>query len=80
MTLDRNVRYRTDDLDLSAPFGGREILEPGQTLLEVKAEGAVPLWLVELLAREQIHKQSFSKYGRAYVQMLTERLTTERII
>ena len=62
MTLDRNVRYRTEDLRLSSAFGGREVLAPGQTLLEVKAEGAVPLWLVELLNREGIHKQSFSKY------------------
>ena len=78
MTLDRNVRYRTTDLSLTSPFGGRTILEPGQTLLEVKAEGAVPLWLVELLTREQIYKQSFSKYGRAYLQMLTERLAVQK--
>lgn len=78
MTLDRNVRYRTSDLSLSAPFGGHDILKPDQTLLEVKAEGAVPLWLVELLTREQIHKQSFSKYGRAYERMLTEHLATQK--
>ena len=78
MTLDRNIRYRTTELSLSTPFGGREILRPDQTLLEVKAEGAVPLWLVELLTREQIQKQSFSKYGRAYEQMLTERLAMQK--
>lgn len=78
MTLDRNVRYRTDDLSLAAPFGGREILKPGQTLLEVKAEGAVPIWLVDILSREGIHKQSFSKYGRAYEQMLKEHLALQK--
>lgn len=78
MTLDRNVRCRTGNLNLSSPFGGRDILEPGQTLLEVKAEGAVPLWLVELLTREQIYKQSFSKYGRAYLQMLNEHLALQK--
>lgn len=78
MTLDRNVRYRTTDLSLSSPFGGREILDPEQTLLEVKAEGAVPLWLVELLSRERIHKQSFSKYGRAYEQMLRIHLALQK--
>lgn len=78
MTLDRNVRYRTHELSLSAPFGGREILPPGKTLLEVKAEGAVPLWLVELLSRERIHKQSFSKYGKAYEQMLTAHLAMQK--
>lgn len=78
ITLDRNVRYRTTDLRLSSPFGGREILQPGQTLLEVKAEGAVPMWLVELLNREEIRKQSFSKYGRAYEQMLAEYLVLQK--
>jgi hypothetical protein len=78
MTLDRNVRYRTADLSLSSSFRGRNILEPGQTLLEVKAEGAVPLWLVELLTCEQIYKQSFSKYGKAYLQMLNEHLALQK--
>lgn len=78
MTLDRNVRYRTDDLSLASPFGGREILAPGQTLLEVKAEGGVPLWLVELLTAEKIYKQSFSKYGRAYEQMLRTHLALQK--
>lgn len=78
MTLDRNVRYRTADLSLSSPFGGTEILDQGQTLLEVKAEGAVPLWLVELLTREKIQKQSFSKYGRAYNQLLKEQLALQK--
>lgn len=78
MTLDRNIRYRTKDLSLALPFGGREILKPEQTLLEVKAEGAIPLWLLELLTCEHIHKQSFSKYGRAYEQMLIEHLAVEK--
>lgn len=78
MTLDRNVRYRTSDLSLSSPSGGREILKQGQTLLEVKAEGAVPLWLVELLTGEKIFKQSFSKYGRAYEKMLKEHLALQK--
>lgn len=78
MTLDRNVRYRTTDLSLASPFGGREIIDPGLTLLEVKAEGAVPLWLVELMNREQIYKQSFSKYGKAYEQMLRAHLALQK--
>ena len=78
MTLDRNIRYRTSDLSLSSPCAGSEILKPDQTLLEVKAEGAVPLWLVELLTEEQIFKRSFSKYGRAYEQMLSEHLVLQK--
>lgn len=75
MTLDRNARYRTVDMKLSSPYGGDEILEQGQTLLEVKAEGAVPLWLVNLLTDQQIYKTQFSKYGRAYEKMLIQHLS-----
>ena len=78
ITLDRNVQFRTDHLNLTANASGRTILQPEQSLLEVKAEGAVPMWLVQLLAEEQIYKQSFSKYGRAYERMLKERLALER--
>lgn len=78
MTLDRNIRYRMDDLSLSSPVGGRELLLPEQSLLEVKAEGAIPMWLTELLSRHRIWKQSFSKYGRAYEEMLREKLQEER--
>lgn len=78
MTLDRNVRYRTTDLTLASDFEGRAILAPDQSLLEVKAEGAVPLWLVQLLGAHNIRKQSFSKYGRAYQQLLSEKLIKQR--
>lgn len=78
MTLDRNIRYRTTDLSLASSPGGREILTPELSLLEVKAEGAVPLWLVEHLSSEHIHKQSFTKYGRAYQQLLQENLMERR--
>ena len=67
MTLDRNIHYRTENLDLSAPIGGALVLEPELSLLEVKASGGVPLWLTEHLSKAGIFKQSFSKYGRAYL-------------
>ena len=74
MTLDRNIRYRTDRLTLTEDFKGKTLLPPERSLLEVKAEGGVPLWLVHLLGRENIRKQSFSKYGSAYLELLKEYL------
>ena len=47
-------------------------------VVEVKAEGGIPLWLMELLTWEHIHKQSFSKYGKAYQQMLEEHLVLSK--
>lgn len=78
LTLDRNIRYRTTDLSLALPFGGRDILPPELSLLEVKASGGIPMWLTELLSSQNIHKQSFSKYGRAYMELLQKSLTESR--
>jgi hypothetical protein len=78
MTLDRNIRYRTADLTLGSDFAGTALLSPDQSLLEVKAEGAVPLWLVHLLSQQGIRKQSFSKYGTVYRQLLEEYLMNKR--
>lgn len=74
MTFDRRVRYRTQDMDLSMGDEGTQILPDGKVLLEVKCVGAMPLWLVRFLSKERIYKTSFSKYGTAYQQMVTQGL------
>ena len=78
MTLDRNIRYRTTDFDLGASYHGQILLPPEMSLLEVKASGGIPMWLTEHLSRQKIHKQSFSKYGTAYMQMLEAKLKESR--
>ena len=66
ITFDRRIRWRQTGLSLTETPGGRELLEGGQSLMEIKTGTAMPLWLVQLLSREQIRQTSFSKYGRAY--------------
>ncbi len=39
--------------------------------MELKAPGAIPLWMVHLLTEMALYKTSFSKYGTAY-QILLE--------
>lgn len=78
MTLDRNICFRTTDLSLAAPISGQAILPPNMSLLEVKASGGIPMWLTEHLSHHKIHKQSFSKYGRAYMELLQETLKESR--
>lgn len=73
MTFDRRVRYRTDALTLSRSDSGRQILPDGMVLLEVKATGAMPLWLSQFLSSEGLFKTSFSKYGLVYETILSER-------
>jgi hypothetical protein len=78
MTLDRNIQYRTTDLSLVASTDGNAILPPDMSLLEVKASGGIPMWLTEHLSRHKIHKQPFSKYGRAYTELLEQSLKESR--
>lgn len=66
ITLDRNIRFRTDALTLTAPPSGEPLLRPDQSLLEIKSAAAMPLWLVEALDAAGIRQTSFSKYGTAY--------------
>lgn len=78
ITLDWNIRYRMENVDLTLPNSGTLLLEPGTYLMEVKAPGAMPLWLVKLLSENQIRQTSFSKYGAAYRRLLTERKLESR--
>ena len=70
LTIDHNPRYRYDDLDLTKSMEGTSLLKEGYTILEVKVQQAVPLWLSEIIAKGKIYKGSFSKYGEAYRQQL----------
>lgn len=66
VTFDRNVRYRKDELNFHTSLDGDPLLKNGEVLMELKTGTAFPLWLCELLDKEQIRKTSFSKYGTAY--------------
>lgn len=66
LTIDYNPRYRLDDLNLSTSTDGKSLLEEGSTILEIKVQEAIPIWLSTLLSNGKIYKNSFSKYGEAY--------------
>ena len=73
VTFDKNIRWRTEDMRLTSKPGGKDILEEGMSLMEIKTATSIPMWLVDILSKENIRKTSFSKYGRAYVQMMEDR-------
>ena len=70
LTIDENPRYRTDDLTLTKSMDGTSLLKGGWTILEIKVQEAMPLWLAGILSEGRIYKGSFSKYGEAYRQQL----------
>jgi hypothetical protein len=66
ITFDDDIRYRTSALRLTAGIWGQELLSRGVTLMEIKAPGAIPLWLCKLLNENEVYPESFSKYGSCY--------------
>lgn len=73
ITFDRNICWRTEDLDLRHGGYGRTLLEEGQVLMEVKILGAMSMELSRILSELEIFPASFSKYGRGYVDMISMR-------
>lgn len=41
--------------------------------MEIKTGTAIPLWMTNILSENKIYKTSFSKYGNAYVAIMSER-------
>lgn len=76
ITYDREAYFAKEDASVRITFDTNVqssvgfILLPGQFVLEVKTEGAMPLWLSHALNELEIYPSSFSKYGTAYKEML----------
>lgn len=70
ITFDTNIRSRRYDLRMEYGTYGEPLLEPGQWLMEVKAEKTIPVWLAKMLSDHQMYRTSFSKYGNEYKRML----------
>ena len=73
LTFDSSIRWRDTQLRLTDGDHGRELLEDGQVLLEIKMPESAPLWLAELLSSLEIFPRSFSKYGQCYKNQLIEK-------
>lgn len=70
VTFDRNLRYRTERLNLMEGDDGLPVLPDGRIVMEMKAPVSLPLWMVSLLGEHQIYSTSFSKYGTCYQRHL----------
>ncbi|MFT3950920.1 MAG: VTC domain-containing protein [Oscillospiraceae bacterium] len=66
VTFDRNIRSRTDDLDLLDGTHGEALLDDSTVIMECKCVGGLPLWLTKELTSVRIFPASFSKYGEIY--------------
>lgn len=73
-TVDTNIRWRREQMELQAGDSGSSLLNEGQHLLELKVPGSMPIWLVQLLENLNINQTSFSKYGAVYQTKLADKM------
>ena len=79
ITFDREILAREDDVSLCGERYGRTILPEGLLLMEIKCGGGMPLWMSEVLCANRIYRCSFSKYGRAYEDIIFPRINNNTI-
>ncbi len=70
ITFDTNIRWRTENLSLKMGNKGKDILLPGQHLMELKIAGAMSVEIARILDELNIRQTSFSKYGRGYIDYM----------
>jgi len=75
VTFDKNLCWRGEHLSLTAGAWGSPLLRDDRVLMEVKALGAMPIWLGHRLADLNIFPTSFSKYGTCYMEHLSNPIT-----
>ncbi|MHC1722609.1 MAG: polyphosphate polymerase domain-containing protein [Aminipila sp.] len=79
ISFDTNIRSRRDNLKLEEGDYGTLLVQPGLWLMEIKTAKAMPLWLTDLLAREEIRRVSFSKYGTEFKNYINDNTNKEVI-
>ena len=73
ITFDTGVRFREQNLLLENGTDGTFILPDDAVIMEIKTAGAMPMWLSSILNSSGIFPASFSKYGTAYRQTITNK-------
>lgn len=73
-TVDRSIRSRLEELDLTLGDHGDELFDEDMRVLELKAPYALPQWFVSQLSELQIYPNAFSKYGSIYKELKNSEL------
>ncbi|MFI3260094.1 MAG: polyphosphate polymerase domain-containing protein [bacterium] len=79
MTFDSNILFR--DTNVSLELDDKHdlcVLEDNVFILEVKAAGSLPAWLISFLSEKKIYRSSFSKYAEAYKKFIFPKLRESR--
>ncbi len=74
ITFDEKLKYRDHNLSFNHEKHDKIYFKDKRNIImEVKAHGVLPLWLVEESARLKLYPQQFSKVGKAYEKIIKEK-------
>ena len=77
ITFDSNIIWRVNQLDMTKGDFGNVKMPSGQYIMEIKTNGAMPLWLSGALNELALYPKSFSKYGTIYKEELFQNMLLE---
>ena len=70
ITFDENLRYRDQNLSFVKANDDKIYFEGDHNIImEIKASGALPLWLVKKMSELKLYPQQFSKIGNIYKKL-----------
>ena len=73
ITFDEKLRYRDTKLNLSKSKNDKIYFEgEPNIIMEIKAHGFLPIWLVKAMSENKVYPQRFSKVGRIYEKIRKE--------
>ena len=72
ITFDKNLTYRTNRLEFKKNRKDKKYFQDNNVIMEIKALGAMPLWLAHELSARKIYPQQFSKIGSIYNKIRKE--------
>ena len=74
ITFDSDLKYRTRNLKFNKKSSDKSYFKnENNIIMEIKAQDALPLWLVHTLSSEHIYPQRFSKIGMIYEKIRKEK-------
>ena len=73
ITFDENLKYRNKKLSLNKEKHDKIYFKDKKNvILEIKVNGAMPLWLTKALSEQRIYPCQFSKIGKIYEKIRKE--------
>lgn len=73
ITFDENLSFRNENLSFKRNVKDGHYFNSGKNIImEVKARGAMPLWLARVLSQNKIFPERFSKIGKIYEKLIKE--------